>query len=405
MLYVWFGTFLLHNLSRVLPIYPALVAAAAVGALLAGLRREQARDVAILVMAAWAMTAYVIVVDVSVEGALPSFANVVRLLTPAVALTILLLNGIDEDALRRLSSVYVFVVALAALSMVYQVINGPIEWFAEASERAGVQRYASLLGSLTVLGTAAPIGLLAAAMYVRRPVPFIVLAVLIFAAGLMSLQKSAIAGFIVLVPFVLPLIERGTRIRLGLTLAGLAALTVAIVPAELLEYAGVGWDYLLSAGTGGGSDVGLSQSVVDRLTALPREVVQYHGLDRMLFGVGLRGGSGVFGFPDLPMAHNGIVDYLAIGGLPYLAYGLLLLGMMFRGAYRVVRWRAHIEDGPRVALFVAGLAVLYAANVPFASGLGFHPAFSWIPPLVISYAYSVRARSMDDLPLVAQANS
>jgi hypothetical protein len=392
-LYVWFGTFLLHNLSRIVPLYPALVAAAAGGALLYAARSVRARDVTVVLLASWALTAYILVVDVCREGGWPSPGNTVRLLTPVVALSIILLADVTEDALRKFSCVYVAVVALAAVSLFYQVVNGPIEWFAEASERAGVQRYASLLGSLTVFGTAAPIGLLVAAMYVRRPLVFVGLATLIFAGGVMSLQKSAIAGFVVMLPFVLLLIERGTRIRLGIALGVLAAFVLAFVPAELLDYALVGWDYFSSAGTGGGTDVGIGESIVSRLTELPREVVAYHGLEKMLFGVGLQGAGGVFGFPDLPMPHNGIVDYLAIGGVPYLVYGLVLLGMMVVSAGRIIRWRAHVEDGRRVSIYVAGVAALYVANLPFASGLGFHPAFCWIPPMLISFAYSVRARA------------
>jgi hypothetical protein len=394
-LYLWFGAFLLHNLSRVLPPYPALVAAAAVGALLFASRAGHARDVTLVLLASWAVTAYIVVIDVSREGGWPSAGNLVRLLTPVVALSILLLADVTEEALRKLSLVYVAIVALAALSMFWQVVNGPIEWFAEASERAGVARYASLLGSLTVFGTAAPIALLAAAMYVRRPMAFVGVATLIFAGGVMSLQKSAIAGFVVMTPFVLLLLERGTRIKLGFALGALVLLVLALVPTELLDYAVVGWQYFASAGTGGGTDVGLGQSMVERLTELPREVIEYHGAGKMLLGVGLQGGGGVFGFPELPMPHNGIVDYLAIGGLPYLAYGLLLLGMTFVSAARIVRWRAHVEEGWRVAVFVTGIVALYVANLPFASGLGFHPAFCWIPPLLISFAYSVRARTFD----------
>jgi hypothetical protein len=394
MLYLWFGAFLLHNLSRILPLYPLIVAAVAVGALLFTARAAHARDVTLILLASWAVTAYIVVVDVAREGGWPSPGNLVRLLTPIVALSILLLADLTEEALRKLSLVYVGIVALAASSMFYQVVSGPIEWFAESSERAGVVRYASLLGSLTIFGTAAPIALLAAAVYVRRPMAFVAIASLILAGGVMSLQKSAIAGFVVAAPFVLLLIGRGTRIRLGIALGALLLLVVAVVPEGLLEYAVVGWQYFASAGAGGGTDVGIGQSVIERLTELPRAVVEYHGADRMLLGVGLPGGGGVFGFPDLPMPHNGIVDYVAIGGVPYLVYGLVLLGMMVASAARVVRWRAQLAEGWRVAVFVAGLATLYVANLPFASGLGFHPAFCWIPPLLISFAYSVRARGL-----------
>ena len=100
------------------------------------------------------------------------------------------------------------------------------------------------------------------------------------------------------------------------------------------------------------------------------------------------------------MAHNGLVDYLAIGGLPYLTYGLLLIGSMVAAAVRIGRWRATVVDGERTAVFVWGLLALYLANLPFASGLAFHPAFCWIPPLLIV----VRGRRQAAGPSIGRAN-
>lgn len=391
MIYVWFSAFLLHNLARLLPLYPVLVAGAAGLAILSSVRPRYDIDAVVLILATVVISAYILAIDFMREGAWASPGNIVRLLTPLVALVILMLVDLQEDVLRRLALIFLAIVWLAALSIFYQVASGPILWFAESSERAGVQRFASLLGSLTIFGAAAPVALLIAAMYLRRVLWFSIVAIPLLVAGVMSLQKAALAGFVVAIPFLLLLSGKRAVAHVGAIVALVAVAVIALVPAEFREYAMVGWEYFLVGG-GGSTDVGIVASAVSRLTEYPLELIGYHGPMAMILGVGLRGGSGVFGFSDDPMAHNGIVDYIAIGGLPYLAYGLLLMGSIVAAAVRIGRWKEMVVDGDRAAVFVWGLLALYVANLPFASGLAFHPAFCWIPPLLISFAAAIGRR-------------
>ncbi|MEV1620551.1 hypothetical protein ABZR00_32705, partial [Pseudomonas aeruginosa] len=57
-----------------------------------------------------------------------------------------------RDNLKVPMQLISFFFSLAALSFLWQYVFGPIEWFAEASERAGGARFASLVGSLTAYG-------------------------------------------------------------------------------------------------------------------------------------------------------------------------------------------------------------------------------------------------------------
>ena len=92
----------------------------------------------------------------------------------------------------------------------------------------------------------------------------------------MSLQKAALAGFVVAVPFLALLLSKKAVAHVGTSVALVAVAVIALVPAELREYALVGWEYFL-AGGGGSTDVGIVASAVSRLTEYPLELIGYHG--------------------------------------------------------------------------------------------------------------------------------
>ncbi len=388
---LWFTSLQMHTLTRLFPPYALWIAAATAAAILSCATRVLPRQSAVLMAAGVGCVIYVLTIDFMYSGEVASASNVMRFLTPFVVTGILLLSRIAERDVARISSVFLVVVVLAALSIVYQVLFGPVSWFAEPGERAGLQRYASLLGSLTVYGVAAPIALLCAARYVRSATAFSLIALLLLVTGVMSLQKAFVAGLVIALPFCLLL--RGRRGVSGLAVAGagsaLAGLLLA--PADVLDYVEVAWRYFTDPDMQTG-DVAIGTSVFDRLITYPRELVALHGAASLAMGIGLRGGSGIFGFEDFPMAHNALIDFMIIGGVPYLLYGLYFLVAPILMCVSFPRLVRHGMVARNDALFASGLCAVFIANVPFSSGIQFHPATCWVPALLVAYAFSITSR-------------
>lgn len=116
-----------------------------------------------------------------------------------------------RDNLKVPMQLISFFFSLAALSFLWQYVFGPIEWFAEASERAGGARFASLVGSLTAYGVMVGVPALASLFYLKgwaRVVCFFLLCL----GAMLSLQKAALANIVIVLFFAywLKLIKRHT---------------------------------------------------------------------------------------------------------------------------------------------------------------------------------------------------
>ena len=95
----------------------------------------------------------------SVEGII---VGVLRIIFVLPIYLVILSTPSDQSSFNKLFALVASVTFLAALSVPYQFIFGPIDWFAVSSERAGLDRFASLFGSLTALGGVVGFGILAA---------------------------------------------------------------------------------------------------------------------------------------------------------------------------------------------------------------------------------------------------
>jgi hypothetical protein len=401
--YVWFGSFELHNLSRLTPLYAVVVVGLTAWALLRRMGATMSAERMTIIGATLAVALYVLLIDFAREAAIPNMGNIVRFLTPFIGLIIICSNRFEERQLRTISAIFLAVVLLAALSIFYQVLYGPIQWFADSSERAGVQRYASLLGSLTTFGTAAPIALLVAARYVRISTVFCIIAAVLLVAAIMSLQKAALGGLIVVLPFIVALLARRTMFLGAFGLAVLLLIASMLLPAGFADYLEVGWRYFTDRDFST-QDVTFSESVLSRLTEYPAELVEHHGIGSLGLGVGLRGGSGIFGYDQEPMAHNAIMDYLAIGGVVFLAYAGWIIGRML---FTMIALPKLVRCGvlaTQDATFVAGLGILYLVNLPFSSGVEYHPSTCWIPGIIIAYQLSIIDRWRDRFAIPMDAS-
>lgn len=275
----------------------------------------------------------------------------------------------------------VFFYTIAALTFPLQYAIGPVEWFAEASERAGTDRFASLTGSLTSYGVSVGVASLAALCFFSFPVSIALFLVLAL-GGLLSLQKAALANLAI--AMILSVWVRGNDVK-GVVLrcfygfVFIGVVTVVLYPvfsqqafiSQLMDIVLRIVEGVLASDADLTADVGFFESIYDRLSMLPAEALNYHDWSALLFGAGVFGGAGALGYPDLPMAHNGVVEVLLIFGVPV---GFVL--NLFVVYFLVVSAARVFDDGRPSALesrfLLAAISLFYLNNI-FSGGGFFQP--------------------------------
>ena len=274
--------------------------------------------------------------------------------------------------------VLVLFVAIAALTIPYQMIFGGIEWFAEPGERAGILRYSSLAGSLTSFG-----GIVGAALFVSfilfKGIAKFLLAIIFIVCAVLSLQKAAIGG--VLVAFAL-LYWIG-RLRFSISfITGILLFVVVIFTVLEVDESTRDFSLLFLSGAfgfadqQGMTDVTIKQSMIDRFTELPLESLNFFGLSSVIHGVGVFGGSGGLGYPDYPMMHNLLGEILIVFGAPFsiVIIAFLLKYLVFSLSI------CRRTDTNGVAVIAGGVFILTVVVNLFSGGLFYHPvigAFFW----------------------------
>ena len=277
----------------------------------------------------------------------------------------------DRQQLNVLVLTCVVITLIAALSIPYQIIFGPIEWFAESSERSGMSRYASLFGSLTALGIVCGFGILIAAISITSPLLFSFVTVGIAVGSILSLQKAALVNLaisFVLLPFLLKLrIKNLFFISIFLCVFALSgwALFGEFVSGYLSSFSFFSGNDSINS-----DDYSLIESVHQRLFELPEIAIEHRGLQNLFFGLGPKGGGGTFGFPEEPMSHNGLIDTLLIGGVLYF---LLFLYVLYYHVRLILIAKNNVID---LRYYYVGLFVIVGVliNIPFSNLVFFSPS-------------------------------
>lgn len=288
-----------------------------------------------------------------------------------IYLVILASPSSNENISILLKTVSV-ITLVAALSIPFQFIFGPISWLADSSMRSGFARYASMFGSLTALGLVCGSGVLTTLISIRSSLASALLVAGIVLGSLLSFQKAAIVNLVLcfaIVPFI-----RKFKFRHLMQFVVLSVIIFCL--------AGVFFDQELSGFLDSfklfsdsdvatySDDVSISESLVERLILNPSVAINYHGIGSLILGLGPIGGSGAFGYPDIPMSHNGIVDLFLVGGIFYFL-------MFFRFVFFVISMSrkrlATFTDKPLV-LFGIFCFFLLLLNMPFSGLIFFTPS-------------------------------
>lgn len=226
---------------------------------------------------------------------------------------------------RKVLRVVAVFLALASISIPYQIAFGRIPFLASSSFREGLVRFPSLAGSLTALGTLGAFSLgflLFSDEWLFTKQTGVILIVLTTFGMLVSLQKSAVMNLIICC--IVYVMQNGKHIFFRAPLA-FAVVCLLVLGAYLIFGQATYAPYIVNTIEYAMS--GTSQDFFHRLWELPSAVSHYHRMSTIqyLFGIGFPALSGTLGLHELPMAHNSYFDLLYSGGVLHLAGFLILV--------------------------------------------------------------------------------
>lgn len=353
-------------------------------------------------------------------GSLEPVPGVPRiLLMPLLAVLAFRWAATAED-ITRLVNWGFFALLVGALSLFYQMYAGAISWFADAVQRSDLDRYSTILGSLTIFGSIVgyAVIILLYGLTGLRPVIRGLLLTTIILAGLASLQKSAVASILLAILFGLgAAIYTRDRRRLMQFLGLLTILMLGLILAlQLVPAVKLYFDATLV--TTFGRDVPFvdasaikrdsyaldEKSIGDRLYRIPIGAIEYYGPMVFFLGVGLQGGAGTMGMEG-QSAHNTIGDLVIMGGPVYITLFLVLYFKVQTILFR------NIDRPNSLSLFLCN--ILFLINCLAAAGIVNQPATSFLFWVSVVYSFKfLRTPSLktaqsfrSKLPVDAASNS
>ena len=370
---VW--VYFLHLLRNVTPAYYGLIIIASLALVYQAFRSgEQALYLVMFIFLP--ILVYVSILSFASPYPVSPISGLSRLflLSPFI-LYVFSVRISDKNELGFWKCVIVFSV-IASLSLVFQVFVGPISWFAESSfGRAGVDRFASLAGSLTAYGSLLPIPIIAASVILKHRLAKVLVIIILLVGGLISLQKMALGT--ALLSLILIVFRSMNKIALK------KSLFVRLFAYSLLGLLGIFCFYpylvnqpyflyfssVLDTSQTSLGDVSMQESVSDRLSALPAFAMNFWGgLQNAWMGVGVIGASGGLGYPEFPMTHNIVFETILVFGLP-----LAILFFIYF-AFLSIHSLANVFGAVGGPVFVSSASFLLLL-IPsiFSGGLLYHP--------------------------------
>lgn len=331
-------------------------------------------------------------------GPAPAAYGGVRLLMtfPLVAM-VFLVSGIYPRLFEYTLWLFLVFVVIGVFSIILQYFTGPISWFVEASDRAGMERFGSILGSIPTIGAAVPLGILLVLLLQMKPLVRILLLLVMGAGILSSLSKQAASGSLLAVVLGL-LLGRKKRVAVvGWVIAGgalgylvLGSLDLPLVESMRNYVTGILFPEVAGAETMRGYDFSVQESMWMRITSLPMHSYDWLMEHRGPFGLVVGGGCVMLG-PSLLRpgdshyftAHNNYMDFVLLGGFGYLIVFVGLCISVTRESLRLYRSRS----GNEISSVMLGLAFMYVTASMFTGGLTYQPALGTLWWAFVGFAW------------------
>lgn len=214
----------------------------------------------------------------------------------------------------KIIKIYYFFATIAAISIIYQIYFGPLEFLVSSSTRQGLERFASTAGSLTVFGAAVGIFLILTILLNINIVMKIFLFSLFFIAGLICLSKAGLMNVVIAIIFFIIISNYKLKNKI-LFLIGFILLSIStyFVSFNLQEYIDASLQGINILSDEHSSLRGqTSFRLLGAFTRLASDSIY-----TTFFGFGVLGGQGAFGLPASVSGttHNQFGDLFQIGGI------------------------------------------------------------------------------------------
>jgi hypothetical protein len=249
----------------------------------------------------------------------------VLLIIPLISALLQTSEGIKKTLI--FFSVYILVSLFTIPLQLF--FTGPLSFLPEPGERAGLIRYSTNLGSLTVSG-----GAIILAAIVFRNLKMRSLYIISNIIGFFTLQKLFIGGLVLELFFHLRS-DKKYKILNKFIFASCTLIVVLLVAKSIPEFELIikYFQDQISGQANTGGDIGIIKSALSRLygdlvTQAFSWLIDFKGTLGLLYG----GGFGMIGPALMPensspyyTSHNWYFDFILMGGIPYLLIVILLL--------------------------------------------------------------------------------
>lgn len=390
-----------HLLRNVTPVYYGILAIAFSAAIIYSLSKMS--NLSMTPIGIWLLAYLLFALSAAIQtlvdlGPVPAAYGGVRLLMtfPLVAL-VFLVSGTYPRIFEYALWLFLGFAMIGVFSVIIQYFTGPISWFVEASDRAGMERFGSFLGSIPTIGAVVPLGILLILLIPMKP-PVRIGLLLVMGAGIFSsLSKQAISGSLLAVVLGLML---GRKKRVAVVLWIIAGCTLGYLLMDWLDlpliasmrnYAtGILFPNATGAVTMRGYDFTVQESMWMRMTSLPMQSYNWLLEHRGPYGVLIGGGCMMLG-PSLLRpgdshyftAHNNYMDFVLLGGIGYLLAFVGLCVATLRESLRL--YKSKTAGG--VGTVMLGLSIMYVTASMFTGGLTYQPALGTLWWTLVGFAW------------------
>ena len=344
-------------------------------------------------------------VDLSPVPAL--YGGVRLLMTFPIVAMVFLVSGLYPKLFEYTLWVNLGFAVIGVLSIIMQYFTGPISWFADASDRAGMERFSSFLGSIPTIGAAVPLGILIMLLIPMKPWVRILLMLILGAGVFASVSKQAASGSVLAIVLGLLLGKEKRLAVVGWVLGGAIAFYLLLdtldVPlvAQMRNYVtGILFPEVAGAETMRGYDFSVQESMWMRMTSLPMHSYGWLIEHRGPFGLVVGGGCMMLGpsllrAGDSPYwtAHNNYMDFVLLGGIGYLVVFLGLCISVTRESLRLYRSRA----AGGMSSVMLGIPIMYIIASMFTGGLTYQPALGTLWWAFVGFAWRSEANRLNGL--------
>ncbi|HEY3743578.1 MAG TPA: hypothetical protein VGL53_27220 [Bryobacteraceae bacterium] len=397
-IYFLFNCHLLRNLT---PVYYGVLAIAFSAAIVYSLSKMS--SLSMTPIGIWLLAYLLFALSAAIQtlvdlGPVPAAYGGVRLLMtfPLVAL-VFLVSGTYPRIFEYALWLFLGFAMIGVFSVIIQYFTGPISWFVEASDRAGMERFGSFLGSIPTIGAVVPLGILLILLIPMKP-PVRIGLLLVMGAGIFSsLSKQAISGSFLAIVLGLLLGKKKRVAVVAWIIAGSALgyllmdwLDLPLISSMKNYVTGILFPNAAGAVTMRGYDFTVQESMWMRMTSLPMHSYDWLLEHRGPYGMLIGGGCMMLG-PSLLRpgdshyftAHNNYMDFVLLGGIGYLLAFVGLCVALVRESLRL--YKSKTAGG--VGAVMLGLSLMYVTASMFTGGLTYQPALGTLWWTLVGFAW------------------